>query len=110
MRPRLSRARRAAASIAAALLTGVVSPAHARAQGGPAEDGALFLLRPVGARAVGMGQAVVAEQGSSESVWWNPAGLARAEKREAAIHHSQSVIGTGDAVSFVVPSSVLGVA
>ena len=96
--------------MAAAVLGAALAPKVARAQAGPAEDGALFLLLPVGARSVGMGQAVVAEQGGSEAVWWNPAGLARAEKREAAIHHSQSVIGTGDAVSFVVPSSVLGVA
>lgn len=114
MRRRRSSALRAAASVAATVLAGATAaawPAVARAQGsGPAEDGALFLLLPVGARSVGMGQAVVAQQGGSEAVWWNPAGLARSDKREAAIHHSQSVIGTGDAVSFVVPSSVLGVA
>jgi hypothetical protein len=82
----------------------------ALAQGAAAQDGALFLLLPVGARALGLGQAVVADQlGGSEAVWWNPAGLARAEKREAAIHHSQSVIGTGDAVTVLVPSSLLGV-
>ena len=108
MRRRLSNAARAA--LVAALLALAGTARSARAQAGPAEDGALFLLLPVGARAVGMGQAVVAEQDGSEAVWWNPAGLARADKREAAIHHSQSVIGTGDAVSIVVPSSLLGVA
>ena len=108
MRRRLSNAVRAA--LVAALLALAGTTRSAGAQAGPAEDGALFLLLPVGARAVGMGQAVVAEQDGSEAVWWNPAGLARADKREAAIHHSQSVIGTGDAVSIVVPSSLLGVA
>lgn len=107
MRRRLSNPTRAA--IVAALAACAVAPSGARAQSGPAEDGALFLLLPVGARSVGMGQAVVAEQSGSEAVWWNPAGLARADKREAAIHHSQSLIGTGDAVSVVVPSSLLGV-
>ena len=80
-----------------------------RAQTGVAEEGALFLLLPVGARSVGFGQAVVADRGGSEAVWWNPAAIGASTRREAAIHHSQSVAGTGDAVSIVVPSSVLGV-
>jgi hypothetical protein len=74
-----------------------------------ATEGATFLLIPIGAKSVSLGQAVVAEQGGSEAVWWNPAGLARAEKKELAIHHYQTIIGTGDAVSFVFPSDVLGV-
>jgi len=81
----------------------------AHAQTGLAEEGALFLLLPVGARSVGMGQAVVADRPGSESVWWNPAGIGAATRREAAIHHSQSIVGTGDAVTIVVPSSLLGV-
>jgi hypothetical protein len=81
----------------------------ARAQSGLAQEGALFLLLPVGARSVGMGQAVVADRAGSESVWWNPAGIGASTRREAAIHHSQSVAGTGDAVTIIVPSSLLGV-
>jgi hypothetical protein len=83
-------------------------PREAHAQGGTAEDGALFLLLPVGARAVGMGQAIVAGQPGTEAVWWNPAALARAERPEAAIHHSQTIVATGDAVSLAYPS-VIGV-
>jgi hypothetical protein len=90
-----------------ALLVG--SAGGARAQGDVATEGALFLLLPVGARAVGMGHAVVAERSGSESVWWNPAGLARLESYEVAIHHSQNIIATGDAVSVVLPFPVLGV-
>ena len=56
-----------------------------------------------------MGQAMAAENGGTEAVWWNPAALARATRREAAIHHSQDIIATGDAVSLLVPSSLLGV-
>jgi hypothetical protein len=41
-------------------------------------------------------------------VWWNPSGLATAEKREAAIHHSNSILGSGDAISIVIPSQLLG--
>jgi hypothetical protein len=94
-----------AGAIALNLGTGSV----ARAQSGLAQEGALFLLLPVGARSVGMGQAVVADRGGTESVWWNPAGIGASTKREAAIHHSQSVAGTGDAVTILVPSSLLGV-
>lgn len=79
------------------------------AQGRPAEEGGLFLLLPVGAQAIGMGQAMVAAQPGSEAVWWNPAALAPLERREAAIHHSQSIVGTGDALTIVAPSSLLGV-
>lgn len=81
----------------------------ARAQTGQASEGALFLLLPVGARSVGLGQAVVADRPGSEGVWWNPAAIGAATRREAAIHHSQSIVGTGDAVTIVVPSSLLGV-
>jgi hypothetical protein len=80
-----------------------------QAQTGLAEEGALFLLLPVGARSVGMGQAVVADRPGSEAVWWNPAAIGRSTRREAAIHHSQSIVGTGDAVTIIVPSSLLGV-
>jgi hypothetical protein len=69
----------------------------------------LFLLLPVGARSVGLGQAVVADRPGSEAVWWNPAAIGAATRREAAIHHSQSVAGTGDAVTILIPSSLLGV-
>jgi len=79
----------------------------ARAQTG--QEGALFLLLPVGARSVGMGQAVVADRPGTEAVWWNPAAIGATTRREAAIHHSQSVAGTGDAVTILIPSSLLGV-
>lgn len=75
-----------------------------------ATEGALFLLLPIGARAIGAGQAVAATVDGSESVWWNPAGLARQDKREVAIHHSEPFFETtGDALSVIVPSSLLGV-
>jgi hypothetical protein len=87
----------------------LVAPSPLAAQRTPDTEGALFLLSPVGARAVGMGQAVVADQSGSEAVWWNPSGLARSERSEAAIHHSETFIARGDAVSIIVPSSLLGV-
>ena len=104
MRPR--RSERAAAF--ALLLALNALPTSLRAQRGGSE-GALFLLLPTGARAVGMGQATAADRPGTEAVWWNPAGLAWMDKREVAIHHSQTIVGTGDAVTLAVPSSLLGV-
>lgn len=71
-------------------------------------DGALFLLLPVGARAVGIGQAMVADRPGSEAVWWNPAAIARQDKKEVAIHHSQTIAATGDAITFLYPTSRVG--
>lgn len=68
--------------------------------------GTAFLLLPIGARAVGMGQALVADNPGTESVWWNPAAAARNTKREAAIHHSQTVVATGDALTYMAPSRI----
>jgi len=97
------------AVVVAAMTTIVaMAPARATAQK-PATEGALFLLLPIGARAVGEGQAVVADEPGSEAVWWNPAAIARGNRREIAIHHSQTIIATGDAVTLVVPSALLGV-
>src|SRR5258706_13277353 len=106
MRRRRSSRRHA---LSAGLLATALFAAPAEAQREVGKEGAIFLLLPVGARAAAMGQATVAQRGSSEGVWWNPSALATSEKSEAAIHHSQSIVGTGDAVTIVVPSSLLGV-
>jgi len=103
---RLSRFRATLAAIAgAAFLT---AAAKAGAQAADASTGKLFLLLPVGARAVGMGQAMVAERPGTEAVWWNPAGIARQDKKEIAIHHSQTIAAVGDAISFLAPSRRAG--
>src|SRR5688500_19568104 len=78
------------------------------AQDGSSSDGALFLLLPVGAQTVGMGQATVAERLGSESIWSNPAAIARDEKRELAIHHSETIAARGDVITQVVPRRHLG--
>ena len=109
MRPRRTRGPRPALGLSAAALLALAPAVESRAQTTVADEGALFLLLPVGARSVSMGQAVVADRGGSEAIWWNPSAVARADKREAAIHHSQSVIGTGDVVTFLIPSKLLGV-
>ena len=82
-------------------------PAAAVAQTA-SSDGALFLLLPVGAQTAGIGQAAVAERLGSESVWSNPAGIARDGKREAAIHHSETIAARGDVITVVFPKKGLG--
>ena len=103
MRPRPFRL-----GIAALLASFAAIPASAQ-PAGLTTEGAPFLLLPVGARAVGMGQALVADQPGTEAIWWNPAGVARSERREIALHHYETIVGTGDAVSILIPSSLLGV-
>jgi len=107
-RGRLTRGRCCCALLLGVVLGGAVSSA-ANAQVGTATEGALFLLLPTGARAVGMGLAAMTIRGTSESVWWNPAGLSARPQREAAIHHSQSLNGTGDALNVVIPWREFGV-
>ena len=104
--PRRSVARlgRLATAIAIATLSWF-SPRSAAAQ----ESGALFLVMPLGARAVGQGDAVVADTTmGTEAMWWNPALLARLPKREIAVHHSTSLYSNNDMVAFALPSKVLG--
>lgn len=74
-----------------------------------AQTGALFLLVPVGARAVGMGEAVSADTAlGTEGVWWNPAATARATSKEIVLHHSQTALATSEMLTLVVPSRVIG--
>lgn len=112
-RRRSSRPRGAGALlvVAPAALLALAAPA-ARGQGGgaPAVEGGLFVLLPIGAQTAGQGEAIAAAQTGSEAVWWNPAGLARAERREIAVHHAQTIFATGDAVTVLIPSHLLGVA
>ena len=94
---------RAVVAVAAALVPAVVA-----AQRPIVNEGALDLVLPTGARAVGLGQATMALDGTTESMWGNPSGLARMRGTTAAIHHSQSIGGTADAVAVVANSRMLG--
>jgi hypothetical protein len=97
--------RRALPLLLLAALTSAVPPLFAQDR----NYGAPILLLPVGAHAVGQGEAAVADTTlGTESLWWNAAGLARQRKREIAVHHSQTAAGTSDMLAAVFPSRILG--
>src|SRR5688500_9593314 len=89
-------------------IAGLLFTRAAAAQGSASSDGALFLLLPVGAQTVGMAQATVAERLGSESIWSNPAAIARQEKREVAIHHSETIAARGDVITVLIPKKNVG--
>lgn len=62
------------------------------------DEGAPFLLLPVGADAVGVGRAVTALPGQ-ESVFWNPAGLASLEQSRFVLARGDVQVATSTAVS-----------
>src|SRR2546427_3134444 len=72
-------------------------------------SGALFLVFPVGARAVGMGQTAAALDGRGEAAFWNPAGLATLEKNEFGLQSATLVAGNTDALTAYFPSHRVGV-
>ena len=91
----------------AATLAVVVAVALARPSFAQSGQEGIFLLLPVGARAVGMGEAVVAQRGGSDMLWWNPAAIAGngPSDHEIALHHSTTVVGQGNALAIVWPGA-----
>jgi hypothetical protein len=82
---------------------------HVSASVAYAQYGGLFLLVPFGARAVGQGEATVADSTlGTEAMWWNAASLAKLNKQELAIHYSQTLIATSNMLAYARPSKVLG--
>jgi len=96
----------------AVLLSAAVSlrlSGQAIAPEGTQNAGGLFLLFPVGARAVGMGQSAVALDGGGEAVFWNPSGLATMENGEFALHSASLVAGATNALTAFFPRRGIGV-
>jgi hypothetical protein len=88
-----------------AALFGAASGASAQSK----NYGAPFLLLPLGAQAVGQGEAAVADTSiGTESLWWNAAGLGRLRKHEIAVHHSQTAAAQSDMLTLAIPSKILG--
>ena len=75
----------------------------------PINAGALFLVFPVGAQAVGMGQTATAAEGRGEAAFWNPAGLATLSDDEFALHSATLVAGRSHVLGAYFPSRGIGV-
>jgi hypothetical protein len=78
-------------------------------QGPPLNTGAIFLVFPVGAQAVGMGQTAVGAEGRGEAAFWNPAGLATLARSEFALHSATLAAGRTNVLGVYFPSGGIGV-
>jgi len=97
-------------TVAIALLLLTVRPSgRLAAQELPLNAGALFLVFPVGAQAVGMGQTAIAASGRSDAAFWNPAGLATLSDDEFALHTATLVAGRSNVLAVYFPSRGIGV-
>ena len=88
------------------LLLALILAQGLRGQG--SQEGALFLLLPVGAHGVALGRAMTAVS-SPESAFWNPAGLAGLERSQLVIMRGDHLVGEGTALSGLMSSQPLGV-
>lgn len=84
-------------------------PNRLAAQEPPLNAGALFLVFPVGAQAVGMGQTATASAGRGDAAFWNPAGLATLSDDEFALHSANLVAGRSHVLGAYFPSRGIGV-
>jgi len=87
----------------------VATPIFGQATADPETGGGAFLLLPVGARATALGQAAAADWGSSEVIFWNPAGLAPADNNEIAVHYASTFISDNTALAASISAGRLGV-
>ena len=94
---RVSRLQHAFALVAALLAPLEVATLSAQERPRANQEGALFLLLPVGAQAIGLARAVTALE-SAESAFWNPAGLAVVPRGQVLLYHGNHL--TGDATGF----------
>ena len=89
------------------LASAVALPAAGQEADASSTEGALFLLLPVGAKAVSLGRAMTAMDGI-ESVFWNPAGLAAVSQNQIVLFRGDNVAGTGTAVATLFAKPGLG--
>lgn len=97
------------AAILAVACLSIIPTFHLSAQEPPLNAGALFLVFPVGAQAVGMGQTATAAAGRGEAAFWNPAGLATLAEDEFALHSATLVAGRSHVLGVYFPSRGIGV-
>jgi hypothetical protein len=91
------------------LVQSTSSTAGAAAQDQPLNAAALFLLLPVGASTVGMGQTAAAADGHGEVVFQNPAGVATLTSSEFALHTAALAAGPTNAITAFFPRHGIGV-
>lgn len=96
------------AALFALVLLFALPPKELTAQSTTGTDAGVFLLLPAGAEAVGMGQAVVAVEGGSEGILWNPAAIGAVRKHELAIHYGQTLAGNDAFIAYIIPSKRSG--
>ncbi len=85
------------------------TPSAAQETADPETGGGAFLLLPVGARSTALGQAASADWGTTESIFWNPAGLAMTDRHEVAVHYASTFISDNTALAGSVTAGQLGV-
>lgn len=95
--------------VAAVAVLAAGPPARLPAQSTPLNYGALFLLFPVGAQSVGMGQTAAALEGRGEAVFLNPAGVGSLTTSEFALHSAQLAAGATNAITVFFPRRGVGV-
>lgn len=91
------------------LVPSTFTTTRAAAQDQPLNAAALFLLFPVGATTVGMGQTAAAADGHGEVVFQNPAGVASMSSSEFALHTATLAAGPTNAVTAFFPRHGIGV-
>ncbi len=73
--------------------------------GGPGSTTGELLKIPLGARAIGMGEAFTALADDSSALYWNPAGLSLMNQKEATFMHSSLIEGIHyEHLAFVAPT------
>jgi hypothetical protein len=91
------------------LVPSTFTTTRAAAQDQPLNAAALFLLFPVGATTVGMGQTAAAADGHGEVVFQNPAGVASLTSSEFALHTATLAAGPTNAITAFFPHHGIGV-
>ena len=102
MRPNLS-------SLAVTVALATAAPLVAQENNPEEASGAPFLLFPVGARATALGQAAIADGGTTEAAFWNPAGLAHLVGNELSIHYASTFVSDNTVMSAYFTINRLGV-
>jgi hypothetical protein len=101
--------RQSLSSILAAAAIAAAGPLTAQEESTEQASGAPFLLFPVGAAATALGQAAIADGGTTESAFWNPAGLAALGRTELAVHFASTFVSNNTVLSAYFSVSHLGV-